>query len=299
MSRRNLAHDNLYSLERDVVSLFGKFTGRTAGAGERAMLRIDGIAAPGDFAVVGEKLTGTTSTAYGVVVKTTTVSASVQIVTLDGVTGGPFQDNEAITGNLAASGTVDGVDSTVPAPLAGDAIVSVTISNDPIVAAFVLEETVTGGTSTATGVVTRVDPVSATVQQLTIKPLTGTFLAGEAITGDVAGSGTAASLNFQFSDAQGGKGVGSLLPVCGATAGVGKYTLTLENLWSGLLQFKPSIMDATSPDDWEVVVSAETVATSKTLSLAIFKGGALADLTADDTLRFELVLSNVTVSPGY
>lgn len=72
----------------------------------------------------------------------------------------------------------------------------------------------------------------------------------------------------------------------------GRYTVTLEDKYNTLLQCLGNVFDATSPDDWEVNGVSETVATTKTILLAIFKGGALADLTTDDTLRLTIVLSN-------
>lgn len=83
--------------------------------------------------------------------------------------------------------------------------------------------------------------------------------------------------------------------------GVGSHTITLADKWPGLLMFSASILDANAtPDDWEVTVVEELVATSKTIKIAIFKGGAATDLTTDRKLLFEAVLSNNTTPPkGY
>ncbi len=76
----------------------------------------------------------------------------------------------------------------------------------------------------------------------------------------------------------------------------GKLKVTLQDTWGGLLMVSGMVIDATTPDDWEVVVEAETVATKATrsISLAIFKGGTLADLTTDETLMLEITLRNTS-----
>jgi hypothetical protein len=76
----------------------------------------------------------------------------------------------------------------------------------------------------------------------------------------------------------------------------GLYTVTLADKYAGLLQVGENVIDATSPDDWKVVVVAEDVAGAKTINIAVFKGGALTDLTTDDTLLLELTLKNTQQS---
>lgn len=74
--------------------------------------------------------------------------------------------------------------------------------------------------------------------------------------------------------------------------GTGLYTITLRDKYAGLLMLAGTVIDATTPDDWEVVVVSETVATTKLINIAVFKGGALADLTTDEKLMLEITLRN-------
>lgn len=75
-------------------------------------------------------------------------------------------------------------------------------------------------------------------------------------------------------------------------AATGKIRVTLQDKWNALLYADGVIIDATTPDDWEVVVEAEAVATSKTIDLAVFKGGTLADLTSDEKIMLQIIVSN-------
>jgi inorganic pyrophosphatase/exopolyphosphatase len=72
----------------------------------------------------------------------------------------------------------------------------------------------------------------------------------------------------------------------------GKLKVTLEDKWNALLMVSAVVIDTTTPDDWEVVVEAEDVAGAKTISLAVFKGGTLADLTTDEQLLLEITVCN-------
>lgn len=74
--------------------------------------------------------------------------------------------------------------------------------------------------------------------------------------------------------------------------GVGLHTVTLDDKWNKLCHFSFEIMDPTAPDDWDVRVLAETVATTKTLTIAIFKGGVAAEITTDEKIYLKLTLSN-------
>ena len=96
-----------------------------------------------------------------------------------------------------------------------------------------------------------------------------------------------------------GAGLGAAATAINQT-GTGLYTISLADKWPGLLMFKAAVIDATTPDDWEVVLVAESVASAKTIDIAVFKGGTLTDLTTDEKLLFEIVLSNSTKLPlGY
>jgi hypothetical protein len=134
--------------------------------------------------------------------------------------------------------------------------------------------------------------------ELDLKDVTGTLTADDVLTGDIAGAGVqdgAAAADTIFPDPTGvkGKGVASVVGDA-SVAGVGTQplTITLENRWAGLINFEACVMDATSPDDWEVVVVSEAVATDRTIVVQLFKGGAPASLSSDEKLLFEITLSN-------
>lgn len=94
-----------------------------------------------------------------------------------------------------------------------------------------------------------------------------------------------------------GKGVASI-----TRTGVGAHTITLSNTYNGFLAASFTVIDATTPDDWEVVIVDEAVATaaSKFVKIAIFKGGTAADLSTDEKIKIELTLSNSKQFPtGY
>lgn len=91
-------------------------------------------------------------------------------------------------------------------------------------------------------------------------------------------------------DTGAGKGVTSII----YNSATGKYKVTLDQKYAGLLFVSGTVIEPSSVDDWEVVVEAETVATTKTISLAVFKGGTLAALTTGEKLLLEIVLKNVS-----
>lgn len=80
--------------------------------------------------------------------------------------------------------------------------------------------------------------------------------------------------------------------------GTGLYQITLADKYHDLLFFSAMVIDATTPDDWEVVVVSEDVDGAKTIDIAVFKGGSLADLTTDEKLRFMAVLKNGNQGPA-
>jgi hypothetical protein len=90
-----------------------------------------------------------------------------------------------------------------------------------------------------------------------------------------------------------GKGISTI-----ARTGVGAHTITFRDKWMGFLMFSACILDATTPDDWEVVVIEDAVLASKTLKIAIFKGGTAADLSTDEKILFEVVLSKTSQKPA-
>lgn len=77
-----------------------------------------------------------------------------------------------------------------------------------------------------------------------------------------------------------------------AETGTGLYTVTLADKFNSLLWFQGAVLDPTGVDDWEVVPITETVASTKTITIGVFKGGTLADLTTDEKLYLNIVVSN-------
>jgi hypothetical protein len=95
-----------------------------------------------------------------------------------------------------------------------------------------------------------------------------------------------------------GMGLAKTAPV--DQTATGKYTINLADKWPGLLMFKACVIDPGATDDWEVVLVSETVASNGKVNIAVFKGGALADLSTDEKLLFEVVISNSNKLPkGY
>lgn len=109
----------------------------------------------------------------------------------------------------------------------------------------------------------------------------------------LAGGGTGAGA----ADLTGVVGVGFAATAPFDQTGTGLYTITLADKHNALLFLSGTVIDATTPDDWEVVVVSETVATDKKINIAVFKGGALADLSTDEKLRVLIVLSNTAQVP--
>jgi hypothetical protein len=79
--------------------------------------------------------------------------------------------------------------------------------------------------------------------------------------------------------------------------GAGLYTITLKDKYNSFLYLGGQVIDPTAPDDWEVNVVSEAVLASKTIAIAVYKGGVAADLTADEKLKLFIALSNTAQSP--
>lgn len=77
-----------------------------------------------------------------------------------------------------------------------------------------------------------------------------------------------------------------------AQTGTGLYTVTLRDKYAGLLMLSGCVIDPTGPDEWVVQVASQAVASAKTIAIQVFKGGALTDLTTDETLLLEITLKN-------
>ena len=92
--------------------------------------------------------------------------------------------------------------------------------------------------------------------------------------------------------------------VAGVTrSGVGLYTITLQDKWNTFLGAKFTVIDSSALEHYEITVSSETVASTKTVNLTIW-GAATGvapvklDLGTDVTLRFEIDLSNTGQTPS-
>lgn len=79
--------------------------------------------------------------------------------------------------------------------------------------------------------------------------------------------------------------------------GTGLYTLTLKDKYTALVHANLEVIDATTPDDWDVRVVSETVSTTKLINIAVFKGGTLADLSTDEKISGILVLLDSAAKP--
>lgn len=89
-----------------------------------------------------------------------------------------------------------------------------------------------------------------------------------------------------------GAGISSI-----AETDTGLYTVTLTDKWNSFMFMGGQVIDPTGTDDWAVQVVSESVASAKTISIAVFKGGTLADLTTDETLKLHIVLNNTSAPP--
>jgi len=83
----------------------------------------------------------------------------------------------------------------------------------------------------------------------------------------------------------------------------GKYLVTLEDKWAALLQCDGNVIDSTGLKHFRITPSAETVATTKTITLEVFSGATTvaptrADLAATETLMLTLTLSNTQQKPN-
>lgn len=83
----------------------------------------------------------------------------------------------------------------------------------------------------------------------------------------------------------------------------GKYTITLADKYAALRGWSFGVIDSTALRHYEVTVSAETVASTRTIVIEVFGAAtgvapARSDLATTDTLRFSLHLSNSAVVPA-
>jgi len=74
----------------------------------------------------------------------------------------------------------------------------------------------------------------------------------------------------------------------------GKYTVTMDAKYREVRAVHGSVIDPTAVDDWVVVVEVAHVADSATFDIAVFKGGALTDLTSDEILMLTIIAKNTS-----
>jgi len=79
--------------------------------------------------------------------------------------------------------------------------------------------------------------------------------------------------------------------------GVGLHTITLNQKFAGLLNAQFAVIDVTTPDDWEVVLTTD-LTNNQTIGIAIFKGGTAAELTTDEKLLITLTLQDTSAKPA-
>lgn len=92
-------------------------------------------------------------------------------------------------------------------------------------------------------------------------------------------------------------GTGNAIPLAssnGTRLAVSAPVLTGGSV-PGLLMFKGTVIDATTPDEWQVVVTGDGVASDGTVQFAVFKGGALTNLSTDEQLLLKAVVSRTAL----
>lgn len=72
----------------------------------------------------------------------------------------------------------------------------------------------------------------------------------------------------------------------------GKLLVTLEDKWTALQNVSAQVIDTTTQAQWVVNVDAETVASTKTITLSVWKAGSLANLSTDEVLLLEISVMN-------
>lgn len=189
---------------------------------------------------------------------------------------------------------------TVPTNQAGNRSHLIVDGIASLDAFFIPTETITGGTSSTTATVIAVEKLSNSSQRLLIEITSlSAFQNNEALTGGDSGVGVVDGVDEPAPVNVKGKGTHAIVALSSATGGgVGRYEITLTDAWRGLLAAKFAVKDATSPDDWEVVVQSEAVATTKKIVIYTFKGGTAASLTDDDKLYYSLVMALEKTAPA-
>lgn len=98
-----------------------------------------------------------------------------------------------------------------------------------------------------------------------------------------------------------GAGAANLTAVKGVTSiaetATGKYTVTLDRKYKGLLMFNAIVIDPTSVDDWEVSLESD-LTSNQTIGILVTKSGTATDLTTDEKLLLEITLQDTATLPA-
>lgn len=98
-----------------------------------------------------------------------------------------------------------------------------------------------------------------------------------------------------------GAGAANLTAVKGVTSiaetATGKYTVTLDRKFQGLLMVSGVVIDPTSVDDWEVSLESD-LTSNQTFGILVTKSGTATDLTTDEKLLLEITVQDSAVKPA-
>lgn len=98
-----------------------------------------------------------------------------------------------------------------------------------------------------------------------------------------------------------GAGAANLTSVKGVTSiaetATGKYTVTLDRKFQGLLMVSGVVIDPTSVDDWEVTLESD-LTSNQTFGILVTKSGTATDLTTDEKLLLQIVVQDTAAKPA-
>lgn len=98
-----------------------------------------------------------------------------------------------------------------------------------------------------------------------------------------------------------GAGAANLTSVKGVTSiaetATGKYTVTLDRKFQGLLMVSGVVIDPTSVDDWEVSLESD-LTSNQTFGILVTKSGTATDLTTDEKLLLEITVQDSATKPA-
>lgn len=98
-----------------------------------------------------------------------------------------------------------------------------------------------------------------------------------------------------------GAGAANLTSVKGVTSiaetATGKYTVTLDRKFQGLLMVSGIVIDPTSVDDWEVSLESD-LTSNQTFGILVTKSGTATDLTTDEKLLLEITVQDTATKPA-